>query len=83
MENRCRREDRLKMCIDGPCGALEIHRGVVSRDVPKKNETMLGVAEGTELSRADLQMLAALGRVVDQAKVVRLQELPDVMLKFD
>jgi hypothetical protein len=75
---------RLKLCLTGPCKRVGVNKSVVCKEVPKKNETRLGIVDGTLLQPAEEAMRAALGWIVDKTKVIYPQRnLGDKLLEFE
>ena len=57
-----------KMCVAGPCDPRAgLNKNMVCKEVPVRNETRLKVVEGTLLTTAERQYLAANGWIVEDA----------------
>jgi hypothetical protein len=72
-----------KMCVDGPCDPSEgVNRSIVDKTVPRRNETILPVVDGTVLSAEEKRMLEELGWRVDSGATMFLQHLSETQVKF-
>jgi hypothetical protein len=60
-----------KMCVGGPCDPGEgVNRSMVDKTVPKLNETVLPVVNGTILTESEKDMLERRGWKVDTGNIV-------------
>jgi hypothetical protein len=63
--------------------AEEVNKSLMDKTVPKRNETVLGVMEGTLLETSEELMLASLGWRVDKTKIVKVQEVEKEVIYYE
>jgi hypothetical protein len=72
-----------RMCVDGPCDPGEgVNRSMVDDTVPKLNETVLPVVNGTILTELEKDMLERRGWKVDTGDIIFLQQLSADKVKY-